>query len=565
VPDAVHYAAIAKSRVAILPVQRHGMQVQKMTQFIARYRIWFALIAGAISAAGFAPWSLWPVAIGGLSLYIYLVATARTRRAAFASGWVFGIGHFTVSNIWIAVAFTYQASMPIWLGYVSVVGLAMYLAVYPALAALGAWQTGDYVRRRGHASTIPFALSFAAFWIVTEWMRGWIFTGYVWNPLSVMATDLFPVTSTRTIGTYGLSGIIILFAAVMLGLFGAVLTRQTKAIAARIIDAALLALVTWGLGWIGAGTPIRRSGQPHEITITQPNISQTDKYKAGYETVNFQQLAQNSLRLPGQRPRLLIWPEAAIPYYLESGYPFRYYQQQPGESAVGARMALAALLGPDDVLLTGADKLEIDTNGQLVGARNSMLALSADAAIIGSYDKAHLVPYGEYLPMPWLLRPLGLARLVPGDISFWPGPGPQTMVLKDRDLKVGFQICYEIIFSGQVTDRANRPDFIINSSNDAWFGTIGPPQFLEQARLRAVEEGIPVIRATPTGISAIIDTGGRIVDSLPMGVAGWIDGVIPGSTMPTIFAKLGNVAPLIFAGLLLLCALLLVVIRPATR
>ncbi len=539
--------------------------MQKLIQIIARFRILFALISGAVSATGFAPLMLWPAAILGLSLFIYLVATARNRRSALLTGWLFGLAHFTASNVWIAVAFTFQAAMPIWLGYIAVVGLAAYLAIYPALAAWGAWQVGDYIRRRKRNATIPFAIAFAACWIITEWLRSWVFTGFVWNPLSVIAIDTFPATAMRSIGTYGFSGIIILFAAVILGLIGAIGTGQGKAVTARLIDTGLLAIMTAILGWTGAGSRMVKDGPPQAITITQPNISQTDKYNPGYEAINFQRLAANSRPLKDQGPRLLIWPEAAIPYQLESGYPFRFYQNQPGESAVGARMALARLLGPDDVLLTGVDRLEIDGDGQLVGARNSMLAMTKDTDIIGRYDKAHLVPYGEYLPLPWLLRPLGLARLVPGDISFWPGPGPQTLTLKDRNVKVGFQICYEIIFSGQVTDRANRPDFIVNSSNDAWFGTIGPPQFLEQARLRALEEGLPVIRATPTGISAIIDADGNVLKHLPLGVAGRIDSVLPPSTTPTFFARFGNIIPLIFAAMMLLGALLPVLLPVVIR
>jgi len=305
---------------------------------------------------------------------------------------------------------------------------------------------------------------------------------------------------------------------------------------------------------------------PVAITIAQPNISQADKYAPGYEVINVAKLAMNSRPMPNQGPRLIFWPEAAIPDYLEEGYPYRYYQGQPGESAFGARARLTMLMGDGDVLVTGANRLVIE-KGQLVAARNSVSAMDANGDLLGHYDKAHLVPYGEYLPLPWLLRPLGLARLVPGDLDFWPGPGPQTMTvnLNGKPVKIGIQICYEMIFSGQVTDRKNRPDFIFNPSNDAWFGTIGPPQHLAQARLRAIEEGLPVVRATPTGMSAVIDANGRIIKSLPLGTSGRIDAVVPQAKAPTLFARFGNILPLGFAGLLIAYALLPLARRAPSR
>jgi apolipoprotein N-acyltransferase len=302
------------------------------------------------------------------------------------------------------------------------------------------------------------------------------------------------------------------------------------------------------------------------LTIVQPNISQADKYAPGYDAINFAKLAMNSRPLPGQEPRLLLWPEAAIPDYLEEGYPYRYYQFQPGESAAGARARLTTLMGEDDVLVTGANRLVIE-KGQLVAARNSVSAMDATGKLLGHYDKAHLVPYGEYLPLPRLLRPLGLARLVPGDLDFWPGPGPQTMTVNvgGKPVKIGMQICYEIIFSGEVVDRKNRPDFIFNPSNDSWFGTIGPPQFLAQARLRAIEEGLPVVRSTPTGISAVIDADGRIMQSLLLGTAGRIDARLPAAKTPTLFARYGNILPLGFAALLIIGTLIPLARRRASR
>ena len=163
------------------------------------------------------------------------------------------------------------------------------------------------------------------------------------------------------------------------------------------------------------------------------------------------------------------------------------------------------------------------------------------------------MPYGEYLPMRPILSAIGLSRLAPGDLDYNPGPGPQTLVLPLAG-EVGFQICYEIIFSGDVVDADNRPGFIFNPSNDAWFGAWGPPQHLAQARLRALEEGLPVLRSTPTGISAVIDAEGRLLHSLPWQAAGFIDATLPPAKPPTLFTRFGNLLPFLLALLLVMIA-----------
>ena len=178
--------------------------------------------------------------------------------------------------------------------------------------------------------------------------------------------------------------------------------------------------------------------------------------------------------------------------------------------------------------------------------------------MIGRYDKAHLVPYGEYLPMRPLLSAIGLSRLAPGELDFTSGPGPRTIDLGGQWGKVGLQLCYEIIFSGHVVDEKNRPGFIFNPSNDAWFGRWGPPQHLAQARLRAAEEGLPVLRSTPTGISAVIDARGNVVKSLPWRTAGVIDAVLPpAANAPPPFARFGNLIPLLLGFALIIGGIVL--------
>ena len=189
-------------------------------------------------------------------------------------------------------------------------------------------------------------------------------------------------------------------------------------------------------------------------------------------------------------------------------------------------------------------------NGRVAGARAGITAIDGQGRIRATYDKAHLVPYGEYVPLKWLLVPLGIDRLVPGEIEFWPGPGPRTIDLGDWG-QIGMQLCYEIIFPGKVTQPGHRPDFIFNPSNDGWYGDWGPPQHLAQARLRAIEEGLPVLRSTTTGISAVVDADGVIRESLGLRQAARRDGLVPPAAQPTPFARLGNGLSLFWAILLL--------------
>ena len=250
----------------------------------------------------------------------------------------------------------------------------------------------------------------------------------------------------------------------------------------------------------------------------------------------------------------MLWPESGVPFYLATGYPPHYYIA--GEYEVGpllVRQSIGEVIGPGSMLLTGTVDLEM-RQGNPVAARNVITAVGHDGGLAGSYAKAHLVPFGEYLPLRTLLEPLGATRLVPGSIDFWPGPGPRTLDLGPWG-RAGMQICYEIIFSGQVVDRADRPDYIFNPSNDGWFGDWGPPQHLAQARMRAIEEGLPVLRATTTGISAVIDANGIVRQHIARHVAGRLDGLVPPAHAPTLFARIGNGLPLGWAAVLLVLCL----------
>jgi apolipoprotein N-acyltransferase len=293
--------------------------------------------------------------------------------------------------------------------------------------------------------------------------------------------------------------------------------------------------------------------------LVQPNIPQEQLNDPAYFDTNFARLAQ---AIPPPRPgdaALVLWPESGVPDYLRDGYPAHYYLETYGADPAQARARLARMLGPERLLLSGTVDLEL-RDGKAVGARNSITALDGQGAIRASYAKAHLVPFGEYVPMREVLEPLGLARFVPGSIEFWPGPGVRTVPL-GRFGKAGMGICYEIIFPGEVADRQDRPDYLFNPSNDGWYGSWGQPQFFAQARLRAIEEGLPVLRSTTTGISGVIAADGRVIQSAPYKAAGVMLGRIPPAAAPTLFARHGNALSLGWALLLLIASLVALRLR----
>ena len=493
-----------------------------------------ALALGAASAFAFEPvgwWPLMPVALAGLC---ELLHHAGSLRRALAIGWLFGLAQFAISLNWIATAFTFQAAMPAWLGWVAVVLLSLYLAIYPALAAGLGW-------RLGKGAHVPLLLSLAGGWAVTEWLRGAIFTGFAWNPIGAALAPTPLIQSGALIGTYGLSILVVLMGGALW------LEAHRKYLVGVLIGG--LTLLLWSLPVARVSeTPI--AAKP--IRIVQPNIGQQDKWRPGFADEAARRLAALSApRHADAGRRLLLWPEAAVTEPLEDNR-----SGGPQAMAQFARARAASLLVPGEFLLTGGLGLTADGN-RLTGATNSVFILAPGGGTFGRYDKAHLVPYGEYLPMRPLLSAIGLSRLAPGDVDFTRGPGPRTITLPGWG-RVGFQLCYEIIFSGHVVDDRNRPDVIFNPSNDAWFGAWGPPQHLAQARMRAAEEGIPVLRSTPTGISAIIDARGNVLRSLPLGTAGVIDGVLPPrAEAVTPFGRAGNWIPLLLALALMIAAIAL--------
>lgn len=461
---------------------------------------------GILCAAGFAPLDFWPAAIAALVLLLRCAGTAPSWRSAWGTGWWFGLGLGLASFPWLAHAFSFQSAMPYWLGWVAVAILSAYTAIYWAVS-LGL--TNALSR---NAPPAIFAFHAAAIFVVAEWLRGWLLTGFPWNPLASIWMPVPEVAqSASVIGALGLSGLTMLVAGM-----GAAATRRATPVSlfASLVGSALLVLAA-------------RSAAPPDtqaqISLVQANIEQSEKWLPGDAERQLGQYIALTRDEDATGPRLVFWPETAILFPLDTN--------------PALQRAAVAGLGPDDLLFAGAVGDAPDLHHT-----NSVFVLDAAGSILARYDKAHLVPFGEYLPFAAVLERFGAARLVPGVADFVPGPGPAT--LEFEGLRVGVSICYEIVFPARVVDGSDRPAFLFNPSNDAWFGWGGPEQHLAQARLRAIEEGLPVIRATPTGHTAVIRSDGSIAASLPTGRAARLDARLPAALVPTPFALWGNAIPL---------------------
>lgn len=485
------------------------------------------LLGGGLAACGFAPLNLWPLALVGVAALAHVVFQSATLKRAFWMAWLWAVAHFTVGLNWIAHAFTYQDAMPHWLGYGAVVALSLYLALFPAVGmVLAKWGSGQ--------RPIPFGFAFAACWALSEWLRGVAFTGFAWNPLGVVSLPMAELSQLAPfIGTTGLSFVLALAAASLWQVASGWRTTPIVTLALVLVAAVLP---------LPSPSTIAEPGAP-TLVVVQPNFSQDVKHGPDYGPQAWaRQVALTRAARTPPGPRLILWPEGAI-------------EAPPLEDPTTAPR-VAALLDPGDVLMAGGVTVSRDRFGIARSATNSVFAFDATGAITGRYDKAHLVPYGEYLPMPTLLGALGLARLVPGSVYYAPGPGPRSLDVPGFG-RIGVQVCYEIIFSGEVLDRTRRPRLLFNPSNDAWFGAWGPPQHLAQARLRAREEAVPIVRSTTNGVSAIVAANGALLASIPRHQAATLVSALPPAGAPTLFSRVGNALPLGGALLILLAAVAL--------
>jgi len=466
------------------------------------------LIAGALAALAMPPLYWLPLAVLGIVALVWLWDDAPTARTAALRAWFWGIGHFTVGSYWMVEAFFVPPADFALLGPPAVLGLAMVLGAFPAAAA---WTTKRLVRRWPDlGGRYRRLILLAVAWTAAEWLRGHIFTGFPWNPLAhvwAFATPLLQGASL--VGVYGLGALtFMILAAPAAG------WRASLASLAAVGLAGLAGQQTMGREVAGANADAIAGPV---VRIVQPNVPQAEKWRPEGRARELQKLIDLSRRDGFDRIAAVVWPETATPFIV-----------QPGSSGL-AMLATAA--PPGGYLLAGAARAGADVKE---GVWNSLLAIDAGGAVVATYDKVHLVPFGEYIPFHKEWPPLtGLI----GRGSFEKGESFTTLTLPGLP---GFSplICYEALFPGEVTGPGARPAWLLNITNDAWFGvSSGPYQHLVSARLRSIEEGLPMIRAANTGVSAVIDAYGRILASLQMEQQGVIDHVVPPARAATPYAR----------------------------
>ncbi len=502
--------------------------------------------AGAASALAMAPANVWPVLFLTFPVLVWLIdgsaggRLARTLNAA-AAGWCFGFGYFLCGLYWVGYAFLVDAKTFGWLLPIAVAGLPAYLALFTALG----FAIARLIWVRGPVRILALAAALT----IAEWLRGHLLSGFPWNAFGyALSEPLALAQSVSVIGIWGLT-----FVTILVGASPAVLADD-KIDTASPWRAPLLSLML--LAAMGGFGVARLATEPTEfvtnvkLRLMQPNLQQDQKfnYAAKDEVMSRYLRLSASTTSPGARGlegiTHLIWPESAFPFFLT---------REPQALA-----EISDLLGGKTELITGAVRAADTQPGtRITRAYNSIYVIGGDGSINGIYDKVHLVPFGEYLPLERLLERLGLTALTKQRGGFLAGDRRRTMQIARAPNMLPL-ICYEAIFPGAAVPAGEKAGWIVNLTNDGWFGiSSGPYQHLQQARMLAIAEGLPVVRVANTGISAVIDPVGRVIDSLPLGTEGVLDAKLPTALNGTILSKYGNVG---FA-LILLVSLAMVVRR----
>jgi apolipoprotein N-acyltransferase len=470
-----------------------------------------AVLLGALAALALPPVHALPMLWLSFPALIWLIDDARRDRGAFAAGWWFGFGHYSLSLYWIAHALLIDPLKFGWLIPFAVFGLGGVLACFSALAAL--------IARRMMPAGVARVLLFAVAWTVLEWVRSWIFTGFSWNLLGTVWMPVLPVVQFASLfGTYGLSLLTVVVAAMPAVLLQPK-RRHVAAVAVSLFS--LLVIAAWGAWRLPAGPMPSVAGV--KLRLVQGNVTQTAKWLPEMREQHLRDYLQLTM-LPGHdQVTAVVWPETAVPYFLD---------YEPG-----VRRAIASVTPPGGVVITGAVR-GTPPDVKPFQIWNSLQAVDGEGAIIATYDKVHLVPFGEYMPLRGILP---LSKITPGSVDFTAGVGLRTLALPGLP-PVGPTICYEDIFPAEVAALNLRPEWLLNITNDGWFGiSAGPYQHFAAARLRAVEEGLPMIRDANTGVTGVVDPYGRVVAELVLGTQGILDSELPQPlATPNPFARWGG-------------------------
>jgi apolipoprotein N-acyltransferase len=514
------------------------------------WRRWLiAFAAGALSAAAMAPLGFWPILFLTFPVLVWLIDGAgagewRGLTGAAVTGWWFGFGYFLAGLYWVGFAFLVDAPTFGWLLPFAVIGLPAGLAIFTAFGVLLA----RLLWTRGAMRVLALAVALTA----SEWLRGHLLTGFPWNAFGYALTSpLILAQSAALIGIWGLTFLAVAIFASPATLFDDRSETRRPRLPLTLGLAVLIALAAFGTLRL-AQMPTRLVEGVH-LRIMQPNLQQDVRFNYAAK----QQVLDRYIAL-SERPAdgsagvggavtHLIWPESAFPFFLT---------REPDALAQIARM-----LHGSTVLITGAVRLAEPVTPPDIGVYNSIYVLDRDGSLGATYDKLHLVPFGEYLPFQRFLEGLGLQQLTKQRGGFLAGNRRRPLAVPGAPPALPL-ICYEIIFPGEAglegSGKSGRPGWIVNVTNDGWFGiSSGPYQHFQQARVRAIEEGLPVVRAANTGISAVVDPLGRIVQALPLGTEGVIDAPLPQPIAAPVYSRVGDVP----AAMMIAIALLLLVHR----
>jgi apolipoprotein N-acyltransferase len=498
-------------------------------------RYGLAFLLGAAAAAAMPPTDLVPVLWVAFPGLLWLDENSGGAGTSFGLGYAFGFGFFVAGLYWIAGALFVDIARFWWLVPFAVVGLPALLAVYAGLALAAARLAVRWLRLGPAGRVVAFAIA----WTAGEWARGHALTGFPWNLIGYAWSGGFPgslamLQSAAWVGIYGL-GFATVLAASLPALYGVPSPVPLSKIsrAAPAIGAALLLLVPAAAGVLrlARSQPV---GTGIWLRIVQPSIPQNLKWEPGAAAANLRRLLTLSAA-PSTHPLgAILWPEAAVPFFL-------------GREAA-ARRAVAAVAPRHGYVITGA--LRANPPPQPVETVwNSLEAIDGAGQIVARYDKVHLVPFGEYVPFRKFLP---FKKITAGTLDLSAGTGPRTLSLPGLP-PFSPLICYEAIFPGAVVDEVLRPDWMLNITNDAWYGrSSGPFQHFAIARTRAVEEGLPLVRVANNGVSGVIDAQGRVPARINLDAVGYADMALPAAAAPTLYARAGDWMLLI---LLLLAAL----------